>query len=328
MTYLELPRRRFLHLAAGTAALPAMLRIARAQVYPSRPVRIINGFPPGGVTDILARLIGQRLSDRLGQQFIVENRMGAGTNIATEAVANAPPDGYMLLVATAANVINATLYEKLNFNFIRDLAPIASFGVAPQIMVVNPEIPAKTVAEFITYAKANPGKINYASGGVGSPPHAAGELFKMIAGVNMTHVPYRGTNVAMPDMIGGQVQVIFAFIPDVIEYIRAGNLRALAVTTAMRLDTLPNIPIVGDSLPGFEATSLQGLCAPKNTPVAIIEKLNSEINMALADQKITARFDELGLTPLSGSPADFGKLIAEHTEKWGQVVRFAGMKVD
>jgi tripartite-type tricarboxylate transporter receptor subunit TctC len=328
---MKLPRRRFLRfsaMAAGTAALPAFSRLARAQAYPSRPVRIINGFPPGGVTDILVRLIAQRLSDRLGQPFLVENRMGAGTNIATEAVANAPPDGYTFLVATAANAINATLYEKLNFNFIRDLAPVASFADAPEIMVVNPALPAKTVAEFIAYAKANPGKISYASGGVGSPPHAAGELFKMMAGVNMTHVPYRGTNLAIPDMISGQVQVIFAFIPDAIEYIRAGNLRALAVTTATRLDSLPELPTVGDALPGFEATSLQGLCAPKNTPGTIVEKLNSEINAALADQAITTRFKELGLRPLSGSPADFGKLIVEHTEKWGKVVKFAGMKVE
>src|SRR6516165_9233493 len=224
---MKFPRRRFLRLAAGTAALPTFSRLAQAQAYPSRPVRIINGFPPGGVTDILVRLIAQRLSDRLGQPFLVENRMGAGTNIATEAVANAPPDGYTFLVATAANAINATLYEKLNFNFIRDLAPVASFADAPQIMVVNPAVPAKTVSEFIAYAKANPGKIIYASGGVGSPPHAAGELFKMMAGVNMTHVPYRGTNLAIPDMISGHVQVIFAFIPDAIEYIRAGDLRAL-----------------------------------------------------------------------------------------------------
>jgi tripartite-type tricarboxylate transporter receptor subunit TctC len=321
-------RRQFLHLAAGTVVLSVIPLPARAQSYPSRPVRIVNGFAAGGVTDILARLIAQRLSDRLGQQFLVENRTGAATNIATEAVANAPPDGYTLLVATAANAINATLYEKLNFNFIRDLAPVGSFGIAPHVMVVNPTVPARTVGEFIAYAKANPDRISYASGGVGSPPHAAGELFKMMAGVNMTHVPYRGTSPAIPDMINGRVQMIFGYIPDVIEYVRSGNLRALAVTTATRLDMLPDLPTVSDSLPAFEATSLQGLCAPRNTPVAIVEKMNSEINTALADKRIKARFEELGIAPLSGSPTDFGKLIAEETEKWGRVVKFAGMKAD
>jgi tripartite-type tricarboxylate transporter receptor subunit TctC len=317
---MKIARRKFLHLAMGAAGLPALSSIACAQVYPSRPVRIVNGFPAGGVTDILVRLIAQRLSERLGQQFIVENRVGAGTNIATESVANASADGYTLLVATAANAINATLYEKLGFNFIRDLAPVARFGDAPHILVINPALPAKDVHEFVAYAKANPGKINYASGGVGSPPHATGELFKMMAGVSMTHIPYRGTSIAIPDMIGGQVQAIFAYIPDAIEHIRAGTLRALAATTATRLNSLPDLPTVGDSLPGFEATSLQGLCAPKITPIAIIETLNKEINAALSDPRITVRFEELGMRPLPGSPADFGKMIADETEKWGKVV--------
>jgi tripartite-type tricarboxylate transporter receptor subunit TctC len=321
-------RRQFLHLAALAAALPAVSRTAWAQTYPRRPVRFINGFAPGGVTDILARLIAQRLSDNLGQPFLVENRPGAATNIATEAVAKAPPDGYTFLVATGANAINATLYEKLNFNFIRDFAPVARFADAPMVLVVNPALPVKTVPELIAYAKASPGKINYASGGVGSPSHVPGELFNMMAGVNITHVPYRGTNVAIPDLIGGQVQVMFAFIPDAVEHMSAGTLRALAVTTATRLDMLPDIPTVADSLPGFEATSLEGLCAPRNTPIGIIETLNREINAALADQKITSRFRDLGLRQLTGSPADFGKMIAEHTEKWGKVVKFAGMKAN
>jgi tripartite-type tricarboxylate transporter receptor subunit TctC len=325
---MKLQRRELLHLAARGAALPALSRIAWAQTYPARPVRFINGFAPGGVTDILARLIAQRLSDNLGQPFLVENRPGAATNIATEAVAKAPPDGYTFLVATGANAINATLYEKLNFNFIRDFAPVARIADAPMVLVVNPALPVKTVPELIAYAKASPGKINYASGGVGSPSHVPGELFKMMAGVNITHVPYRGTNVAIPDLIGGQVQVMFAFIPDAVEHMSAGTLRALAVTTATRLDILPDIPTVADSLPGFEATSLEGLCAPRNTPIGIIETLNREINAALADQKITSRFRDLGLRPLAGSPADFGKMIAEHTEKWGKVVKFAGMKAN
>jgi tripartite-type tricarboxylate transporter receptor subunit TctC len=323
---MKLSRHQFLHLAAGGAALPAVSRFAWAQTYPTRPVRIIVGFAAGGVTDILARVMGQRLSERLGHPFIIENRPGAGSNIGTEAVVRAPVDGYTLLLATSSNAINATLYEKLSFNFIRDLAPVASIVDAPHVMEVNPSFPATTVPEFIAYAKANPGKVNYASGGVGSSSHATGELFKMMAGVNMIHVPYRGMPPALTDLIGGQVQVIFSFMPESIEYIKAGRLRALAVTTAARFDILPEIPTVGDFLPGFQATAAQGLCAPKNTPAAIVEKLNGEINAALADQKIKAQLDGLGLRVLSGSPADYGKLIAEDTEKWAKVVRFAGMK--
>jgi tripartite-type tricarboxylate transporter receptor subunit TctC len=325
---MKLSRHQFLHLAAGAAALPAVSRFAWAQTYPTRPVRIIVGFAAGGVTDILARVMGQRLSERLGQPFIIENRPGAGSNIGTDAVVRAPADGYTLLLATSSNAINATLYEKLSFNFIRDLAPVASIVDAPHVMEVNPSFPATTVPEFIAYAKANPGKVNYASGGVGSSSHATGELFKMMAGVNMIHVPYRGMPPALTDLIGGQVQVIFSFMPESIEYIKAGRLRALAVTTAARFDILPEIPTVGDFLPGFQATAAQGLCAPKNTAAAIVEKLNGEINAALADQKIKAQLDGLGLRVLSGSPADYGKLIAEDTEKWAKVVRFAGMKAE
>jgi tripartite-type tricarboxylate transporter receptor subunit TctC len=321
-------RRQFLHLAAGAVGLPAISRMAWAQTYPTKPVRIIVGFAAGGVTDIVARLMGQRLSDRLGHQFLVENRPGAGTNIATEAVANALPDGYTLLLATSANAINATLYNKLSFNFIRDIAPVTSIADSPHVMEVSPSFPAKTVPEFIAYAKANPGKINYASGGIGSPMHVTGELFKMMAGVNMIHVPYRGTPPALTDLLAGQVQVIFSPVPESVEYIRAGKLRALAATTATRLDVLPDIPIVGDFLPGFEATSLQGLCAPKNTPAAIIDKLNREINAALADQKIKAQIEGLGLRVLSGSPSDYGRLISEETEKWAKVVKFSGAKAD
>jgi tripartite-type tricarboxylate transporter receptor subunit TctC len=321
-------RRNFLRLAAGAATLPTLTCRALAQTYPTRPVRIIVGFAAGGVTDVVARLVGQRLSDRLGQQFFVENRPGAGTNIATEAVANAPPDGYTFLLAASANAINATLYEKLNFNFIRDIAPVAAIVDAPLVMEVSMSFPAKTVPEFIAYAKANPGKINYASGGIGSPPHATAELFKMMADVNMTHVPYRGSPPALTDMIGGQVQAMFDPTTSSLEYIKAGKIRALAVTTATRSEALPDLPTVGDFMPGFEATALQGLCAPKNSPAAIIDKLNREINAALADQKMKTQLEDLGLRVLSGSPADYGKLIAEDTEKWAKVVRFAGMKAD
>jgi tripartite-type tricarboxylate transporter receptor subunit TctC len=325
---MKIPRRRFLELAAGAAAFPTIPRIARTQTYPTRPARIIVGFAAGGVTDIVARLIGQRLSDRLGQQFLVENRPGAGTNIATEAVANAPPDGYTFLLATSSNGINATLYEKLRFHFIRDIAPVASIADAPHVMEVNPSFPAMTVSEFIAYAKANPGKVNYASAAIGSSGHMAGELFKMMAGVNMTHVPYRGSAPALTDMIGGQVQVTFDPIASSIEYIKAGKLRALAVTTATRLDVLPDIPTVGDFLSGFEVTTLQGLCSPKNTSATIIDKLNREINAALADQKIKAQLEDLGLRVLSGSPSDYGRLITKETEKWAKVVKFSGAKAD
>jgi tripartite-type tricarboxylate transporter receptor subunit TctC len=325
---MKLPRRRFLHLAAGAAALPAVSSIAWAQVYPSRPVRIIVGFSPGGPQDILARLLGQWLSERLGQQFVIENRPGAAGNIAAEAVVRAPADGYTLLLIGPPNAINATLYEKLNFNFIRDIAPVASISREPNAMVVNPSVPAKTVPEFITYAKANPGKLSMASGGNGSAGQVAGELFKMMAGVNMVHVPYRGGAPAMTDLLGGQVQVYFGPMPSSIEYIKTGKLRALAVTTATRSEALPDIPTVGDFVPGYEASSVFGVGAPRNTPAEIVDKLNKDINAALADPKMKARLADLGGRALPGSPADFGKLIVEETEKWAKVVKFAGIKAD
>ena len=323
---MKLPRRNFLHLAAGAAALPAVSRFAWAQAYPSRPVRIIAGFAPGGGVDIVARLIGQWLSERLGQQFIIENRPGAGTNIATEAVVRAPPDGYTLLLVNPANAINATLYDNLSFNFIRDVAPVAGIMVVPNVMVVHPSVPAKTVPEFIAYAKANLGKINMGSGGIGGPSHVAGELFKMMAGVDLVHVPYRGVAPALTDLIGGQVQVIFSTMTGSIEYIRTGKLRALAVTTAMRAEALPDIPTVGEFVPGYEASAWYGLGAPKNTPAEIVAKLNKEINAGLADPKLRARLADLGGTVLAGSPADFSKLIAEETDKWAKVIKSAGIK--
>src|SRR5262245_17132168 len=323
---MKLPRRQFLHLAAGAAALPAVARIARAQTYPSRPVRIIVGFAPGGATDIMARLIGQWLSERLGQQFIVENRPGAASNVATEAVVNAPPDGYTLLVATSVNAINATLYEKLNFNLIRDVTPVASIHREPFVMEVNPSVPVKTVPEFIAHAKANPGKINMATAGIGSGNHIAGELFKMMTGVDLVHVPYRGAGPALVDLLGGQVQVMFATMSSSIEYVRGGKLRALAVTTATRSPVLPDIPTVAKFVPGYESSFWSGVGAPKNTPPEIVDKLNRETNAALADPKFMARLADLGGTALSGSPADFGKFIADETEKWAKVVKFAGLK--
>jgi len=325
---MRLCRRQFLHLAAGATTLPAVCRIARAQIYPTRPVRIIVGFPAGGVTDITARVTGQWLSERLGQQFVIENRPGAATNIATEAVIRAPADGYTLLLANATNAINATLYERLNFDFIRDVVPIASIVETPFVMVVNPSFSAKTVPEFIEYAKANPGKLSMASAGSGSAPHVAGELFKMMADINMPHVPYRGDAPAITDLIGGQVQVYFATMGGSIEYIRGGKLRPLAVTTTTRSAALPDIPTMADFLPGYEATAWLGLVAPKNTPAEIAEKLNKEINTALADPRTKARFAELGLTVLPGSRADFEKLIANDIEKWAKVIKFAGAKPD
>jgi tripartite-type tricarboxylate transporter receptor subunit TctC len=314
---MKLPhRRQFLHLAAGAAALPTMSRLARAQGYPTRPVRLITGFPAGGPTDILARPIGQWLSERLGQPFVIDNRPGAGSNIGTEAVVRAPPDGYTLLLVSPGNAINATLYDKLPFNFIRDIAPVAGIIRVPNVMVVNPSVPAKTVPEFIAYAKTNSGKVNMASSGNGTSPHVAGELFKMMTGINMVHVPYRGSAPAMTDLIAGQVQVYFGTTTASIEYIRTGKLRPLAVTTAARADALPDIPTVGDFVPGYEASGFFGVGAPKATPAEIIEKLNKAINAALADPKIEARLTDLGGTALVGSPADFGKLIAEETEKW------------
>jgi tripartite-type tricarboxylate transporter receptor subunit TctC len=322
---MELPRRQFLHLAAGAVALPAVSRIARAQAYPARPVRIIVPFPPGGATDILARLIGQRLAGRLGQPFIVENRPGAGTNIGTEVAARSQADGYTLLLVVPPSAINATLYDKLNFNFIRDITPVAGIIRSPFVMAINPSFPAKTVPELIAYAKANPAKINMASAGIGSGPHVAGELFKMMAGVNMVHVSYRGDAFALTDLIGGQVQLYFSTLSGSIQYIRTNQLRALAVTTATRSDALPNTPTVADFVPGFEASFWAGVGAPRNTPAEIIDRLNNEINASLADPKMRAQLADLGSVPLMGSPADFGKLIVEETEKWGKVVKFAGM---
>jgi len=319
-------RRQFLHLAAGAAALPAMSRIAFAQAYPTRPVHFIVGLAAGGGADILARLMGQWLSERLGQQFVVENRPGAGTNVATEAVVRAPADGYTLLMVLPPNAVNATLYQKLNFSFIRDIAPVAGLIRTPLAMEVNPSFPAKTVPEFIAYAKANPDKISMASAGIGTSGHVAGELFKMMAHVDMVHVPYRGGAPAIIDLLGGQVQVLFDPVSSSTEYIRAGKLRALAVTTATRSEAFPDIPTVADFVPGHEASAFFGVGAPKNTPADIIEKLNKEINAGLADPKLKARLADLGGTVIAGSPADFGRLLADETEKWAKVVKLAGMK--
>jgi tripartite-type tricarboxylate transporter receptor subunit TctC len=326
---MKLPhRRQFLHLAAGAAALPTGSRIARAQYYPTRPVRFIVGIAAGGTQDIAGRLIAQRLSERLGQQFVVENRVGAASNIATEAVAHAPPDGYTLYLANTANAINATLYDKLNFNFITDIAPVASIARTPGIMEVNPSFPAKTVPEFIAYAKAHPGKVNMASAGNGNVTHMWGELFKLMTAVNLQHVPYRGEAPAITDLLGGQVDVLFGGLPAAVEHVRSGRLRALAVTTATRSEALPDTPTIGDFVPGYEASAWYGIGAPKNTPAEIIDRLNREINLSLADPKIIARFAELGFTALAGSPADFGMLVTEETEKWAKVVRATGAKAD
>jgi tripartite-type tricarboxylate transporter receptor subunit TctC len=324
---MKLPhRRQFLHLAAGAVALPAVSRIARAQTYPARPVRILVGFSPGGATDISARLMGQWLSERLGQPFVIENRPGAGSNIATEAVVRAAPDGYTLLLVAPTSAINATLYEKLNFNFIRDIAPIATISRETYLITVNPSVPAKTVPEFIAYAKANPGKLSMASAGNGTPTHVVGELFKMMTGVNLVHVPYRGGAPALTDLLGGQVEVMFTAMASSIEYIRAGKLRALAVTTATRSAALPDVPTVSDFVPGYEASSIYGLGAPKNTPADIVERLNKEIAAALADPKIQARLADVGSVPIPMSAANYGKLIADETEKWAKVVKFSGAK--
>jgi tripartite-type tricarboxylate transporter receptor subunit TctC len=325
---MKLPRRKFLHLAAGAAALSAASRVAWAQAYPTRPVRIIVPFAPAGSTDIVARLMGQWLSERLGQQFVIENRPGGGGNIGTEAVVRASPDGYTLLMVGGWNAINATLYDKLSFNFIRDIMPVASIGSAPYVMVINPSLPAKTVPEFIAYAKANPGKISMASAGTGAPSHVSGELFKMMAGVNMVHVPYRGGGPVMTDLLGGQVQVMFAPTPTSIEHIRSGKLRALAVTTATRSDVLPDIPTLAEFVPGYEASNWYGVGIPKNTPAEIIDKLNKEINAALADPKLKGRFADVGSIPTSMTPAEFGTFVADETEKWGKVVKFVGIKAD
>ena len=323
-----LPRRRFLYLAAGAAALPTASRIARAQTFPSRPVRIIVPTAAGGPNDILTRLIGQWLSERLGQPFIVENRPGAGTNTATEMVVRAPPDGYTYFSAGPASAINATLYDKLSFNFIRDTAPVAGIMRVSNVLVVHPSFPAKTIPEFIAYARANPGKLSMASGGIGSGSHMAGELFKMMAGVDMVHVPYRGAGPALGDLLGGQVQVMFDLMPNSIEHIKAGKLRGLAVTTATRSHDLPDIPTVGDFVPGYEASAVFGIVAPRDTPADTVDKLNKEINAGLADPNIKARLAQLGGTVLAGSAADFGKLFAEETEKWGKVIRAANIKAE
>jgi tripartite-type tricarboxylate transporter receptor subunit TctC len=319
-------RRTLLRLAAGAVALPAVSRLAWSQTYPSRPVRLIVGFAASGTTDITARLIGQWVSERLGQQFLIENRTGAATNIATEAVVRAPADGCTLLVVTASNAINATLYDKLNYNFLRDIAPVAGIIRYPLVMQVNPSFPAKTVSEFISYAKSNAGTISYGSGGIGTSIHVASELFKMMAGVTMTHVPYRGGAPAMTDLMGGQVHVVFNPLPESMEYIKAGQLRPLAVTGATRSEILPDVPTVAESVPDFEASAVQGVGAPKDTPAAIVDQLNREINAGLADPKLKARFSDLGATVFPGSPSDFGKFMAEETEKWSEVIRFAGAK--
>jgi tripartite-type tricarboxylate transporter receptor subunit TctC len=323
---MKVHRRNFLHLAAGAAALPALSRVACAQAYPSRPVHIIVGFAAGGGIDITARLVGESLSERLGQRFIVENRPGAGSNIATASVVNAPADGYTLLLVSTAHAINATLYDNLGFNLIHDIVPVASVTRQPQVMVVNPSLPPKTVPEFIAYAKSNPDKINMASGGKGTASHVSGELFKIMTGVNMVHVPYRGAAPALNDLIGGQVQVVFENMLSAIEYIKSGTLRALAVTTTSRSEALPDIPTMGDFVPGYDASTWFGVGAPKNTPVEIIDRLNKEINAGLADPKLKARFTNLGSTPFASTPSDFAKLIIEETDKWGKVVRAANLK--
>jgi tripartite-type tricarboxylate transporter receptor subunit TctC len=323
---MALSRRRLLRLAAGAAVLPCGFRLASAQSYPARPVRLIVGFAAGGASDILARLLGHWLSERLGRQFIIENRPGAGTNIATESVVRAPPDGYTLLFVSVTNVINATLYDRLTFNFVRDIASVAGIVRQPSIMMVNPSLPAKTVPEFISYAKANPSRLNYASIGIGSSNHVTGELFKMMTGIDMVHVPYRGGAPALTDLIAGQVQVMFIGPVGSLQYVKDGQLRALAVTTTTRAEALPNIPTVSDFVPGFEASSWFGIGAPRNTPREIANKLNEEINAGLADPKIKARLAELGGMTLAGSPADFGQLITDETEKWAKVIRIANVK--
>jgi tripartite-type tricarboxylate transporter receptor subunit TctC len=323
---LGLARRRFLQLAAGAIGSPILPRSAWAQAYPSRPIRLVVGFPAGQTADIVARLMGQWLSERLGQPVVVDNRPGAASNIATELVVHAPPDGYTLLSVNSSNLINATLYEKLPYDFLRDIDPVASLLRVPLVMEVDPSFPARTIPEFIAYAKANPGKINMASGGNGNSTHVTGELFKMMAGVNLVHVPYRGSPPALTDLLAGQVQVMFDVMSSSLPYIRSGRLHALGVTTATRSPVLPDVPTIGEFVPGYEASAIGGLGVPKGTPAEIVDKLNREINAGLADPTMRARFAELGLTPLSGSPADFRKLVAEETAKWGRVVKFANIR--
>ena len=323
---MNLLRRQFLQLAAGAVAAPAVARRAFADAYPGRPVRLLSGFAPAGGNDIIARLIGQSLTERMGQTFIVENRPGAGTNIATEIVINSPPDGYTLFVTNPSNAINATLYEKLNFNFMRDMLPVAGVAQAPAVLAINSSVPAKSVTEFIAHAKANPGRINMGSAGIGSTGHLAGELFKVMAGVNLIHVPYRGNAPALTDLIAGQIEVLFPSLGSSIEYVKTGKLRALAVTGATRSDAVPDLPTVAETLPGYQAASFYGIGAPRNTPAEIVEVLNKAVNAGLVDPKLNARLADLGYVPLPGTPASFGKLIADETEKWGKVIKFAGIK--
>jgi tripartite-type tricarboxylate transporter receptor subunit TctC len=325
---MKLPRRKFLHLAAGVAALPAITRVSSAQSYPVRPVHLLAGFPPGGIVDLIARLIGQWLSERLGQQFVIENRPGAGSNIATELVARATPDGYTLLLVSSVNAWNTAIYDNLNFNFVRDIAPIASIIRTPAVMEVNPSVPAKTVPEFIAYAKANPGKIDMGSGGPGSGQHVYGELFKVMAGVDLITVHYRGAGPALPDLMSGRIQVMFDPVASSIGYIRAGKLRPLGVTTAARIDALPDVPPIGDFVPGYEASGWDGIGAPANTPPEIISILNKEVNAALADATFKARLADLGADPFANSPAEFGKFIADYIEKWGKLIRAANIKAE
>jgi tripartite-type tricarboxylate transporter receptor subunit TctC len=324
---MKLSRRQFRHLAAAAAALPLLAKTASAQAYPARPVRWIVGYAPGGGNDIVARLMGQWFSERLGQPFVIENRPGAATNIAAESVVHAAPDGYTLLLVGQPNAINATLYETLNFNFIRDIAPVAGIMTVPNVMVINPSFPAQTVPEFIAYAKANPGKVNMASAGNGSAAHLAGELFMSMTGISMVHVPYRGQAPAIADVLAGQVQVLFATSPASMEHVKAGKLKALAVTTSVRAEALPDLPTVGDFVAGYEASAWYGVGAPQRTPAEIIERLNKETNAGLADPKLKVRLADLGGTLIPGSPADFGKLIADETEKWGKVIRAANIKL-
>jgi len=325
---MKFPRRRFLQLAACAAVLPAVSKTAKAQAYPARPIRLIVGYTPGGSADLTSRLMGQWLSERLGQSFVIENRPGGGTNIATEAVVRAPPDGYTLLLAAPANAINATLYDKLNFNFLRDVEPVAGLIRFPNVVVVNPSVPVKSIPELIAYAKANPGKLNMASSGNGSTIHMSGELFKMLTGIDMVHVPYRGGAPALTDLIAGQVHVMFDNIPTCAEHVKSGKLRGLAVTSTTRSEVLPDLPTVADFLPGYEASAWYGIVAPKNTPAEVIDRLNKEINGVLADSAAKTRFAELGAILLPGSAADFGKLLADETDKWGKVVKFSGARVD
>jgi tripartite-type tricarboxylate transporter receptor subunit TctC len=325
---MKLPRRNFLHLAAGAAALPTVSRIGWTEAYPSRPVRLVTGFAAAGGSDVVARLIGQWLSERFGQSFIIENRPGAGGNIGTESVVRAPPDGYTLLLVTFANVVNASLYKKLNFNFIRDISPVAGLMRVPDLMAIHPSVPARTVPEFIAYAKANAGKITMASAGNGSSGHLAGELLKMMVGISLVHAPYRGNGPALTDLLGGQVELMFPTSPSVVEYVKSGRLRGLAVTTASRSETLPDVPTVSEFVPGYEVSGLYGIGAPKGTPAEVIATINKESNAALANPKMKARFVDLGGIIIPGSPADFGKVIVEDTEKWAKVIEAANIKIE